>query len=81
MGIHPFTLHLAAAGDELDERVSRQSYVEICRLILDNVGDKHPVNNHGETPLDKAREWFDDEERIGELEELEQLWLQYEENQ
>ena len=70
-------LHLAAAGDDgLDERVSRQPYVEICRLILDNVDNKYPVNSHGETPLDRARK-----ERIGELEELEQLWLQYEEDQ
>ena len=55
-------LHLAAYG----------GYVEICRLILAHVDDKHPVNNQGETPLDWAREEREDEEL---LQELEQLWL------
>ena len=54
----------------MNERVTRQSYVEICRLILDNVDDKYPVNHEGQTPLDRARERFEGEE----LEELEQLW-------
>ena len=44
----------------------------MCRLILDHVDDKYPVNHQGETPLDMAREWFQEEE---DLEELEQLWL------
>ena len=58
-----------------NERVTRQSYVEICRLILANVDDKYPVNQHGDTPLDLARKpaitYFKDDE----LQELEQLWL------
>ena len=50
--------------------------MEICRLIINNVDDKSPLNGDGKTPLDMARERFEGEE----LEEFEQLWLN-EENQ
>ena len=71
-------LHFAASKNFLNDRVTRQSYVEMCRLILDNVDNKHPINRQGKTPLDAARERFDwHDER---LQELEKLWL-HEEDQ
>ena len=51
--------------------------MEICRLILANVDDRYPVNHEGETPLDGLREWFEEDE----VQELEQLWLQYDEEE
>ena len=57
--------------------VARQSkYIEICRLILNNIEEKHPVNAAGHTPLDDAR-WSLQQETYGEevIQQLEQLWL------
>ena len=32
----------------------RKSYLKICKLFIDNVKDKHPVSDRGETPKDIA---------------------------
>ena len=37
-------LHLAAKND----------YLEICKLIIDNIGENNPSDNHGTTPLHHA---------------------------
>ena len=56
----------------------QSKYIEICRLILNNVEEKYPVNAAGHTPLDDARWCF----RHGNftngkevIQQLEQLWL------
>jgi len=35
--------------------MQRKSYLKICKLFIDNVKDKHPVSDRGETPKDIAK--------------------------
>ena len=86
-------LHYAATHYERYAGASHESYLDICQLILDNVVDKHPLNNLRHTPLDLTRGLEQDEEpnendvyarfwpMLSDEDrlEVENLWLSYEE--
>ena len=64
-------LHIAASCGA-GKRRHRMDDLNICRLILNYVDDKHPVNDDGHTPLDLAKIWLHYEKDM--LTQILQLW-------